>query len=491
MECTKRDKNVLWILFFGVGAFLLLFSPYTTLLNDYYGYDTAIWHVIGKGITQGAIPYKDLFDHKGPVLFFIYAVPHFFTNHRVVMFLLQWISLGFSIRYIYKSARLYVNANRACIGIVFFLFLFCGTIGEGAMSEEWCLPFICVSIYLGLKILLLDNTQEISYKYGFVYGVCFGIIAMIRLNNAAAIGGIVLALSLIQIRKKEYLNVVKNGIAFVMGGALVITPIILWFYSKDALQYLWWGAFEFNLKYAINAPDVRNGWEIVRSWLMAIPIVAYLILCVCAIKNIGKCEDKFLIGLVGIVSVITLMFGGTFFHYYTIILPVHVVLFCIVMKEYSMNSKKMNVMLMGIVLFIMLSFSWQSIRNAGKSVLFAWKDWYGIQHEQIQEFMSQIPENDMNSVWGNGEGFSRVYCVSDIIPCFQYFDNCRIHFSVDSKMEGETWEMLNTNPPRWIVLSELDILPSDRIIKTIEESYILFDTLNGERHLELYRINIE
>lgn len=49
--------------------FLLLFSPYTTPLNPYYGYDDNIFMIIGQGINKGYVPYKDLFDHKGPILF--------------------------------------------------------------------------------------------------------------------------------------------------------------------------------------------------------------------------------------------------------------------------------------------------------------------------------------------------------------------------------------------------------------------------------------
>ena len=36
--------------------------------------DTNIYFTIGRGMTQGLMPYRDLFDHKGPLLYMIYAL---------------------------------------------------------------------------------------------------------------------------------------------------------------------------------------------------------------------------------------------------------------------------------------------------------------------------------------------------------------------------------------------------------------------------------
>ena len=36
--------------------------------------DTNIYFTIGRGMTRGLMPYRDLFDHKGPLLFILYAL---------------------------------------------------------------------------------------------------------------------------------------------------------------------------------------------------------------------------------------------------------------------------------------------------------------------------------------------------------------------------------------------------------------------------------
>ena len=65
----------LWLAALIVSSLFLLFaSVYTTPLNDYYGYDSAYYLLIGKGICQGKIPYLDLYDQKGPLVFYLNAL---------------------------------------------------------------------------------------------------------------------------------------------------------------------------------------------------------------------------------------------------------------------------------------------------------------------------------------------------------------------------------------------------------------------------------
>ena len=52
----------------------LFFSKTTSPLYTDVGYDSAMFQTIGKYWAQGYLPYVDLFDHKGPLIFFINAV---------------------------------------------------------------------------------------------------------------------------------------------------------------------------------------------------------------------------------------------------------------------------------------------------------------------------------------------------------------------------------------------------------------------------------
>lgn len=493
MRLLKKNENyIYWGWIIVAGLFLLLFSTYTTLLNDYYGYDTALWNVIGKGITQGKVPYRDLFEHKGPLLFFIYAFQWLFEKNRIAMFMLQWTAFSVTVCYLYKIARLFTDMWKATISVFFFLFLFCGTISEGAMSEEWSLPFIVVTMFYALDFLQnKSETRTVPVKYGFLFGLCFGFVAMIRLNNAAPICGIVLSLIIILLFRKNYVCIVKNGIAFIIGTLIPVVPIALWFWSRDALDYLWWGAFLFNFHYAVNATDVQTMWEIVRPWLMAVPIILFGMMLYKNQKNKSVQEVKevyFAVGLTGIATSIILLFGSSFLHYYTIILPLYMILFCLLINRMPKETKKEWFLFVVVVFIIIAPFTWQSVRNVGKSILLNTQGWYDKQHNEIREFMSQIPEEERDSVWGNGSSFSKVFCIADITPCFPYFDNSNVHYQMDPTMNDRTIEMFEMNPPKWIVIVNVGEPKIECLAKYITEMYDLEDVLEGEKYLQLYRL---
>ena len=52
-------------------AFLLLYSFSTSPLYVNEGMDSCVFKTIGLGILNGKVPYVDIFDHKGPLLYII------------------------------------------------------------------------------------------------------------------------------------------------------------------------------------------------------------------------------------------------------------------------------------------------------------------------------------------------------------------------------------------------------------------------------------
>ena len=72
----KNKSGLLCLLLFVASAFAgaLVFSPSTSPLYSDWGYDSAMFQTIGKYWAQGHLPYVELFDHKGPIIFFINAL---------------------------------------------------------------------------------------------------------------------------------------------------------------------------------------------------------------------------------------------------------------------------------------------------------------------------------------------------------------------------------------------------------------------------------
>ena len=108
LKSKKTRKNLIIYAFLTLFciAFLLLLSASTSpLYKDLCDGDSSIFIFFGKAITLGKDAYRDYFDHKGPILFYINALGYFLTKSKVGVFILQCISLSISSIFMYKTAR--------------------------------------------------------------------------------------------------------------------------------------------------------------------------------------------------------------------------------------------------------------------------------------------------------------------------------------------------------------------------------------------------
>ncbi len=64
---AAADRLVVAACFALIGLLLLILTTYG------YGRDQGIYAVVGDAITRGGAPYKDAWDFKPPMIFFVYA----------------------------------------------------------------------------------------------------------------------------------------------------------------------------------------------------------------------------------------------------------------------------------------------------------------------------------------------------------------------------------------------------------------------------------
>jgi len=73
-----RDRIVIYLILFAVVVPVLIHvSP---MFITFPSRDSGVFMYIGKGILSGNIPYRDYWDHKGPVIYFINALGMLLMN---------------------------------------------------------------------------------------------------------------------------------------------------------------------------------------------------------------------------------------------------------------------------------------------------------------------------------------------------------------------------------------------------------------------------
>ena len=73
MDRAAKGKQALWCAAAAaVALFLCSKSSPLFVLNDWM--DANIFFTMGKSMFQGRVLYRDVFDHKGPVLYLLYGL---------------------------------------------------------------------------------------------------------------------------------------------------------------------------------------------------------------------------------------------------------------------------------------------------------------------------------------------------------------------------------------------------------------------------------
>ncbi|MFR9165685.1 MAG: glycosyltransferase family 39 protein [Dysgonomonas sp.] len=241
--------SFLFVFFNSRNSPLYLFSPWG---------DVHIYFSMGKGIANGLIPYKDIFDHKGPFIFFIYSVAYLISNTNLTgVYLLEAVALFFNILFAYKTARLYTSQKTASIvGLIYALFIFNKSYFGGS-AEEFISVFVTISFYY--FIAYFRNSQQDkseSRKQMIVHGIMFALVLLSKLSVCIFWVPLLLAIYIDLLKEKKYRETINYILYSLFGVVVTLLPFILYFTLNNSLKDFYWGYIQFNSIYAEFQPDL-------------------------------------------------------------------------------------------------------------------------------------------------------------------------------------------------------------------------------------------
>lgn len=446
-----RYDNPLWALL-GAILFLLIFSWATSPLYMVYGGDCPFFEIIGMGILQGKVPYVDLFDHKGPLIFFVDALGFSFGLGKTGLWLLQVVWMTFTLIFFYKLATVFTASKRnAFFGVLLAMIPLIDFITEGNQCEEWMLPFIAASFWMGFRYILSGERKHPAWM-SLIYGVSFAIVFYIRPNDAAMqLGGLFFGLFLLWIKRKHYEQLLPNIGAFIGGCVAVSIPVWLYFINRNAVPDLIYGMIIHNMRYTGDALFTWGG-----SGMIIIPALIIGVIMHLSAKH-GK-KDMWFVLIPILVFTVALIGKRDYYHYLIPSVPIIVVCFTM-----CLESRWKAFLWVVCVLFAL--FSYRQFWCIAKSV--ANREHYREMYSQIDELFRQVPENERNSIWNYNlfnffepepgppmASLLGAFVHSGITPgnaAFVYFQ--------DDYMDEE--ESVVKACPKWLVLQPDDIYQQD------------------------------
>lgn len=332
---SKKAKSVTFGLLNGIAVIALYFIvDYTSPLYPptYSLQDSSIFRLVGKIWAEGGLPYVDIWDHKGPLIFFtnmlgaqlgdpIHGV--FFVD-LAIMLITAWL--------LWRVTVVSMPDSSTPIRLLAFWFslavLTAMLFGVWDLSETVCFPFLAASLWLALRDAGArtflpskdgDDGFHVSPLNAYVQGMAVSACLLTRLTSAVAVVGTVLVLAIMLITRRHWMNLMICAVWFFAGFATLVAPFAAYFALHGAFGDFIYGTVIFNLSYAAKSNFFSYGLKAVLS-LMGFPAILTAMAIVAMVHRKTVDAAHVIITVAGMLTLILFSRLEPFPHYYTILI---------------------------------------------------------------------------------------------------------------------------------------------------------------------------
>ncbi len=282
--------------------------------------DAGVFRTVAFMMEKGYMPYRDTFDHKGPIIYLINylgAQIHYYRGS----FVLEFISLVIVLFFMYKIAKLSQSAPWAMLTMVISLTMLFKYFGGGNLTEEYALPFITVSSFYFLDYYLNKTINKIRLV---ICGACFGGVLMLRPNMIAVWAVFCAAIFIKLIFEKEYKTLGGFMGWFIAGMLIIIVPIILWLMLNHSFRPFIEDYILFNKTYSNAISGVEHNKAVLETMKYFAKSKYFLFSFIGALCVIIKNKQLGIVYTIYmVVSIIFISVSGmTYDHYAIILIPV-------------------------------------------------------------------------------------------------------------------------------------------------------------------------
>ena len=239
-----NKKGVVLGFCFLLAVLFLLLGSKCSNLYPFNGWDDFnSFYTVGSGFYNGLLPYRDLFEQKGPLLYFIFMFGYMISPGKFSgVFILEIIFLTFTLYVSSLIIDLLYDNKKDVWGKYFILLLYTVILVtsisfvEGGSSEEFNLLFGTISCYYIIKYFKMGDLIDISYKDLVINGICCGLSLMIK-YTMVGLWFIMMAYICIKlIRVKRYRDAILKGLVFILAMLIPFSCFIIYFCLNNGLK---------------------------------------------------------------------------------------------------------------------------------------------------------------------------------------------------------------------------------------------------------------
>lgn len=250
----KNRENLIVILLMAVFSFaFLLQSPLHPWVRGDARTDSSVFKTISLMMERGYMPYKDTFDHKGPVIYIINWIGDRISRYSGV-WTIEYVFMTGTFFFIYKISRLKCSAGSSLITAMASISLLFVYFEGGNLVEEYAMLFIAASLYIFLDYLL---NQKVTAIRLLLCGASLGATLLLR-PNMISLWAVFCPFILGQtVFNRRWDDLKRFALWFTGGLCAVMVPIIIWLTVNSSLRDCWEAYIVFNKLYSSASISAR------------------------------------------------------------------------------------------------------------------------------------------------------------------------------------------------------------------------------------------
>lgn len=450
---TRKNAMSLGVSALMAICFALVFYAFTTPLGPSIGSDNAIYMTMGTAIKNGYAPYTEIFDHKGPLLFVLQAIPQIFSGgySTLAIFVQQVVFLFVCLRLLTVIAR-ELNVCEIVVQLC-YLALIAKQVGGGNLTEEYTNVFTLIGLLVILRTFgagLPDKEKGMALRaalLGAMASLCF----LVRANNALVLCAMTLALALWMILEKRFALLGSCAAGFAAGMAAAALPVVLWLLAHGALAESIYGSLIHNMMYAETGGGSRLHALLRTDYGHAALLMAALSCAgACTLMKRSRPLALAMVAGAGAAGLAAFVSHKFYQHYLVLGAPLAAMGLALVLHIAKVHGQKAERLLSAGALLVcavwlgvigMQTHEWRLSECEG------WDEYT----RQAQELYALVPEEDRDEFMAY-RAEPKWYVAAKALPCMRFYFLQETLANADPKVMDEIVAEFESDPPKWLVI---------------------------------------
>ena len=203
--------------------------------------DANCFMTVGKSMMHGIVPYRDLFEQKGPYFYLLYGFASLISSDSFLgVYILEILSGTVFLYYASRIISLYSKdhvTDWAVLALFATIVFSSSAFYCGGSTEEFSLPLLTYALYIGLRSI--KTGEQIRSGQWIVIGISVGLILWSKYTLLGFYAGWMLYFMIDYLKDRRFGDLGRMILWFAAGIVLTTIPVILYFSANHALKDLY------------------------------------------------------------------------------------------------------------------------------------------------------------------------------------------------------------------------------------------------------------